>query len=69
MIFQSLQPWLTEWVFGYDVDKAVSVLSKLESLRAEYDKYQMWVTEVRDRYYALNQQCSNLQEIVASCNR
>jgi hypothetical protein len=56
-------------LFGYHVDKAVGVLSKLESLRAEYDKYQIWITEGRDRYYALNQQYSNLQEIVASCNQ
>jgi hypothetical protein len=55
-------------LFGYDVQKVVDALFKLESLKAEY-KCQAWITELSNRYHTINQQCSYLQEIVTSYNQ
>ncbi|HET7284441.1 MAG TPA: hypothetical protein VFI70_07120 [Nitrososphaeraceae archaeon] len=56
-------------LFGYDASKVVYALSNLESLKAEYAKYQTWTQEVKTDYYGLSQEKSELQNVVASCKQ
>jgi hypothetical protein len=56
-------------LFGYDASKVVDALSNLESLKAEHAKYQTWTQEVKTDCYGLNQERSQLQNVVASFNQ
>ena len=56
-------------LFDYDASKVVYALSNLESLKAEHAKYQTWTQEVKTDYYCLNQEKSELQNVVASCKQ
>ena len=56
-------------LFDYDASKVVYALSNLESLKAEYAKFQTLTQEVKTDYYCLNQEKSELQNVVASCKQ
>ena len=56
-------------LFDYDASKVVYALSNLESLKAEHAKYQTLTQEVKTDYYCLNQEKSELQNVVASCKQ
>jgi hypothetical protein len=56
-------------LFGYDASKVVYTLSNLESLKAEHAKYQAWIEEVKTDYNGINQERSQLQNVVASFNQ
>jgi alcohol dehydrogenase class IV len=47
----------------------VYTLSNLESLKAEHAKYQAWIEEVKTDYNGINQERSQLQNVVASFNQ
>jgi hypothetical protein len=47
----------------------VYALSNLESLKEEHVKYQTWTQEVKTDYYGLNQEKSELQNVVDSCKQ